>query len=103
MACGCQSACGCDVIAGPGIQVSQQTGGRFIIANTSPGNAGSYIHEQAVPATTWSVVHNLARFPQVTTVDSAGTVVEGDIQYLDNNNIEVNFAAPFSGRAFIGG
>lgn len=58
-----------------------------------------YRHVQGVPASEWIIVHGLNRNPSVFVTDSAGTVVEGVIQYLDSNTLSINFSASFSGYA----
>ena len=63
-----------------------------------PGLSGaSFVFDQMSALATWVIAHNLGRFPSVTVVDSAGSVVEGDIRYADANNIIVNFSAAFAG------
>jgi len=61
----------------------------------------TYIHTQAQSGSAWTIEHNLNRFPSVEVVDSAGSVVVGDIQYIDENNITINFSAPFTGKAYL--
>jgi hypothetical protein len=71
-------------------------------------NAGdkTFIYPQAVPATTWGdgnpkmVNHGLNKFPSITVVDTAKSVVVGDYTYVDNNNVILNFSAPFAGKAY---
>lgn len=58
-----------------------------------------YRHTQGVPQVEWFIAHGLGRNPSVTVTDSAGTVVEGRVQYVDTNNIIVTFSAAFSGYA----
>jgi hypothetical protein len=55
----------------------------------------TYIFTQSVPATTWTIDHNLGRFPSVTIVDSAGTQVFGDVQYTSNTQVVLTFSAVF--------
>jgi hypothetical protein len=43
----------------------------------------------------------LACFPSVEVVDSAGTLVIGDISYIDNNSLTVSFVAAFGGKAYL--
>jgi hypothetical protein len=62
---------------------------------------GSYVHTQAVPAATWTVVHGLGMFPNVTAVDSAGTAVVGQETWLDANTIQLDFSAAFAGEAYV--
>jgi len=66
-----------------------------------PGVDSNFVYNQPVPSTSWSLTHNLNKMPSITIVDSAGTVVEGDIQYVDVNNIVVTFSYAFSGQAIL--
>ena len=61
----------------------------------------AYAHTQGVSASTWNIVHSLNFKPNVTIIDSAGSVVEGEIEYLDNNNLVLTFAYAFSGNAYL--
>lgn len=61
----------------------------------------TYVHTQAQSGSVWAIEHNLNRFPSIEVVDSAGSVVVGDIQYIDENNITINFSAPFTGKAYL--
>lgn len=72
-------------------------------ASGPPGPPGgsSYTHTQAVPAADWAISHNLARYPSVTVIDSAGSTVIGDVEYLTNNAIAIHFAAAFGGAAYL--
>ena len=62
---------------------------------------GRYIHTQASPSSTWNVTHTLGGRPSVMVVDSAGTVVIGEISYNSNTSITISFTAPFSGYAYL--
>ncbi len=68
-----------------------------------PGPAGglTYIHDQAAPSATWTIAHNLNRFPAVAVVDSANSVVYGDVVYDSANQVTVTFAAAFGGKAYL--
>lgn len=63
------------------------------------GGGGYYVHEQGVPASTWTVVHGLSRFPAITVIDSAGEEVDGEFVHLSTSVAELRFTAAFSGRA----
>jgi hypothetical protein len=63
--------------------------------------ADTYIHTQNQASNTWSIQHNLNKYPSVTVVDSAGTVVIGGVQYIDENYIICTFSHPFSGTAYL--
>jgi|TARA_R110002050_G_scaffold178045_1_gene311254 hypothetical protein len=49
----------------------------------------------------WNITHNLGKYPSVTVVDSANTVVVGNIDYISSNAIKITFNAAFSGCAFL--
>ncbi len=68
-----------------------------------PGPAGgaTYIHDQAVPSARWVITHNLNRFPAVAVVDSANSVVYGDVVYDSANQVTVTFASAFGGKAYL--
>lgn len=62
---------------------------------------GTYEHDQGVPAVIWVIQHNLDKHPAVTAVDTANTVVVGDVEYTDTNNLEITFNSAFSGYAYL--
>ena len=62
---------------------------------------GTYTHNQDVASNSWTINHNLDYYPSVSIVDSAGTSVFGDVQYIDLNTVIVNFTDPFAGKAFL--
>ncbi len=62
----------------------------------------SYTHNQMVASDTWTINHNLGRKPNVSVVDSADTVIVGNITYIDDNTLTVTFSAAFSGKAYLG-
>lgn len=74
-----------------------------IINFTFGDNAGdkTFIYDQATPATTWTVQHNLAKFPSITVVDTGQTVVVGEYTYTDNNSATLKFSAAFAGKAYL--
>ena len=59
-----------------------------------------FVYSQTTPASIWTVIHNLGKYPAVTVVDSANTEVVGDIQYIDLNSFRITFSSDFSGKAF---
>jgi hypothetical protein len=63
---------------------------------TSTGGGSTFTLPFSVLSTV-SVGHGLGKYPAVTVMDSADNQVEGDIQYVDLNNLTVTFSAPFSG------
>jgi hypothetical protein len=91
-----------EVIAeGPqGIQGAKgDTGDRGLPGPAGPGAA--YVHYQNVAASVWNVPHMLGFHPAVTVQDSAGTSVEGEVTYLDADNVRITFTAAFGGVAYL--
>jgi hypothetical protein len=68
-------------------------------AGSGEGGGGWYRHAQAVPSDTWVIVHPLGYRPAVATEDSAGSVVVGDITYVDDYTVVVRFAVAIGGYA----
>lgn len=64
------------------------------------GTDANYIHTQSVAATTWTVTHNLNKYPAVMIVDSANSVVIGSINYLSLNSLEVELSALSTGKVY---
>ncbi len=64
-------------------------------------NNERHVHTQPSPSASWLISHDLGGKPSVTIVDSAGTVVIGEIVYDSDTQITVNFTAPFSGFAYL--
>lgn len=60
----------------------------------------TFAYQQAVPSASWTVTHNLNKYPSVSVVDSANRVVFGDVVYDSLNQATLTFSAPFSGKAF---
>lgn len=64
------------------------------------GGGDTYVHEQGEASNTWLIIHNMDKKPSVIIVDTADTVVEGNIQYVDNNRILATFNGAFKGKAY---
>lgn len=69
----------------------------------TPSQLGAqrFIHTQAIASDTWEITHSLGGRPSIMVVDSAGTVVIGEIRYNSNTSITILFTAPFSGFAYL--
>ena len=94
--------------AGSGTQGIQGTQGLLGIQGTQgiQGPVGAtqeiaYIHMQGTSSDTWTITHNLNFYPNVTTMDSGGSIVEGEIEHLSRNTLRVTFLAAFSGDAYL--
>lgn len=84
------------------ISVTGKTGSLAISSGVALVNPhGTYTHTQVSASATWTITHNLNCFPSVTVVDSAGTVVFGDVEYISANVVRVTFVAAFGGKAYL--
>ena len=66
----------------------------------SPGDV-AYVHDQPVAGTPWVITHNLNKFPGVTIVDASLRVIEAEVQHVSLNRVDVTFAMPVAGKAFL--
>ena len=60
-----------------------------------------HIHTQGTVSTVWTINHALGGYPSVTIVDSAKTVVFGEVNYISTTQVVVNFTSAFSGFAYL--
>ncbi len=61
----------------------------------------NFVHTQGSPSDTWMISHPLNKYPSVTIIDSGGTEVIGNIEYIDTSTVVVTFASGFSGKAIL--
>lgn len=59
------------------------------------------VYNRTVPSNEWVINHNLEKYPSVTVVDSANSIITGEVTYIDMNNLKITFQAAFSGRAYL--
>lgn len=84
-----------------GVQgIQGETGATGPQGETGTVNA-TYYHDQGVASAVWTIAHNLNKKPSVTVTDTAGTVIQGMIEYLSMNTIEITFNNSTSGEAFL--
>lgn len=60
----------------------------------------TYVHYENMPNIEWTITHNMNKYPSVTIVDSAGSIVEGAVDYLSLNSCKITFCGAFSGKAY---
>ena len=60
-----------------------------------------YVFTQSTPSTTWTINHDLNKYPAVSIVDSANDEVIGEVHYTSTTQIVLTFSAAFSGKAFL--
>jgi hypothetical protein len=76
------------------------TGNNILIDVVDMGDK-NYVHNQPVASITWTVQHNLDKFPSCTMVLSTGQQGYGDVTFIDENNLTITFAGAESGKAYI--
>lgn len=66
-----------------------------------PGVDGdkNFVFTQGMAQSVWAITHNLGKYPSVTVIDSAGSVVIGDVVYNSVNELTLTFRASFTGKA----
>jgi len=74
--------------------------------STSISGMSTYTHSQTSPSNTWTITHNLGRFPSVTVIDTGDTVIKGTVLYNSNNQLTVTFfsngsALSTTGKAYL--
>lgn len=94
-----------NLISGAGVTITvednretQQVDVTVTVASASGDK--NYVHIQTTPSASWTVLHNLGKYPSVTIVTSGGDYVIGSVAYNSINQCTLTFAAGFSGKAF---
>jgi len=67
----------------------------------SPSVDLNMVYVQATPATVWEIQHNFHKYPSVSIIDDDGQIMEGQVDYVDTDNLAITFSEPVSGRATI--
>lgn len=74
---------------------------KYVDDNVIAGSGDLYYrHTQTLASAAWEIPHGLGKFPVIQTVDTAGNLVEGEIQHLDVDNALASFSVAFSGEAY---
>ncbi|WP_290771797.1 hypothetical protein [Anaerofustis sp.] len=60
-----------------------------------------FLFKQMESKDEWIINHKLKKYPSVSIIDSAGTNVIGEVTYLDENSLRINFSSIMSGKAFL--
>jgi len=61
----------------------------------------TYTHSQTSTSATWTITHNLNKFPSVSVVDTANSNGFGDVTYNSANQLTITFSGAFAGKAFL--
>jgi len=77
------------------LSLGQRDGGTLSVSY-----ADTYVHTQGSPSSSWSVTHNMNKYPSVTVIDSSSNEVEGEVTYNSLNSVTITFSGSFSGTAY---
>jgi hypothetical protein len=61
----------------------------------------AYTHTQNALLSVWTITHTLSFKPNVIITDYNGNVIEGDIEYVGSNQINVTLSEPSIGYAYL--
>tara|TARA_R110002126_G_scaffold6683_1_gene34266 strand:+ start:346 stop:1479 length:1134 start_codon:yes stop_codon:yes gene_type:complete len=83
--------------------------GKFVVVNSTATAVEfvdvvqdkNFVYDQGMPSLVWTIQHNLNKFPSACAVDTAKSIVVGQIDYIDLNNLTITFNASFSGEAYL--
>jgi len=64
-------------------------------------NITAHTHEQAQATTVWAIQHDLGFYPSVAAVTYGGNHVIGEVKYIDENSLTVEFTVELSGFAYL--
>jgi len=64
-------------------------------------HGGTTTHTQGSASSTWTITHNLNKFPSVTIVDSNEEQIFGVVDYQSANTIVLTFSAAILGKAYL--
>lgn len=60
-----------------------------------------YVHDQQTSSATWTVTHNMNKYPAVNIVDTANDIIMGEVKYNSLNQLTITFTAAISGKAYL--
>ena len=61
----------------------------------------TFVHTQIEASKEWIISHPLDKHPAVAVVDSAGSIVVGEVDYISKSIVRLRFTAEFSGKAYL--
>lgn len=92
---------GNNIIANKTVPSVYTAGNGIIVDHNVISVKSRYIFEMGIASTTWEIEHNLDDFPSVTVVDSAGTIFDCKVTYINSNKCVVEMNVPITGKAYL--
>ena len=62
-------------------------------------NSETTVFNQSSASNTWTIPHNLGKYPSVYTEDSSGNIIIGQVDYQNDNSLTITFSADTTGVA----
>lgn len=59
----------------------------------------NFVFDQSLASKIWTINHPLNKYPSVSIMDTAHTIIEGQVEWLSLHQIRITFNAPVSGIA----
>ena len=88
-------------ISDSGIQGPKGETGAAGANGTNGINGGNFTFEQQSDSASWVVNHNLGYRPAVTVQDYGKITIEGELNYIDANRLNITFSESISGYAYL--
>ncbi len=60
-----------------------------------------YLHDQQTSSASWSVTHNMNKYPSINIVDTSNDIIMGEVRYNSLNQLTITFTAAVSGKAYL--
>ena len=60
-----------------------------------------YLHNQITASATWTVTHNMNKYPSINIVDTSNDIIMGEVRYNSLNQLTITFTAAVSGKAYL--
>ena len=73
----------------------------FAVFQLSSQHPPTFIFREDQALTEWVIEHNMGKFPSVSVVNSNDILMHGNITYVNDNKLIINFSAGFSGKAYL--
>jgi len=60
-----------------------------------------FVFTEGAPSAEWHIVHPLKKHPSVTVIDTANDEVQGIVEYLNEEELNIVFSVPITGTAYL--
>jgi hypothetical protein len=83
----------------PGYLTQDKGDARYAALGSTGGGLAAYVHTQSTPATTWTINHNLGRYPSVELFNSGMQEIDAEIAHPSVNQTLVTLNPATAGLA----